>query len=213
MYLFSGSAAGPLLTLSTTHRGAEAPRIHDANVRSTAHDDDGSQTAEARKRGAHVLTRGGARPIGPGRWGERHGGHKRRDAVVPLVIARSLAPSRASRAPPAPPRATRHSRNLCASVPRCVGIVCGKPFSRPRPILTTGLMTRSGVRAPLTTPIRGLCFRGHKSDPVNRYLPTSNFQLPRNQVALGVGSWRLGKVWFRGREPSRTPRVIVAVSP
>ena len=123
MYLFSGSAAGPLLTLSTTHRGAEAPRIHDANVRSTAHDDDGSQTAEARKRGAHVLTRGGARPTGPGRWGERHGGHKRREAVVPLVIARSLAPSRASRAPPAPPRATRHSRNLCASVPRCVGIV------------------------------------------------------------------------------------------
>ena len=119
MYLFSGSAAGPLLTLSTTHRGAEAPRIHDANVRSTAHDDDGSQTAEARKRGAHVLTRGGARPTGPGRWGERHGGHKRREAVVPLVIARSLAPSRASRAPPAPPRATRHSRNLCASVPRC----------------------------------------------------------------------------------------------
>jgi len=104
MYLFSGSAAGPLLTLSTTHRGAEAPRIHDANVRSTAHDDDGSHTAEARKRGAHVLTRGGARPTGPGRWGERHGGHKRRDAVVPLVIARSLAPSRASRAPPAPPQ-------------------------------------------------------------------------------------------------------------
>jgi len=63
MYLFSGSAAGPLLTLSTTHRGAEAPRIHDANVRSTAHDDDGSQIAEARKRGAHVLTRGGARPV------------------------------------------------------------------------------------------------------------------------------------------------------
>ena len=160
MYLFSGSAAGPLLTLSTTHRGAEAPRIHDANVRSTAHDDDGSQTAEARKRGAHVLTRGGARPTGPGRWGERHGGHKRREAVVPLVIARSLAPSRASRAPPAPPRATRHSRNLCASVPlclgssvpRCLGIVCGKPMSLPRPILTTGLMTRSGVRASLTTP-------------------------------------------------------------
>ena len=47
----------------------------------------------------HVLTRGhqpgGARPTGPGRWGERHGGHKQRDAVVPLVIVRSLAPSRA----------------------------------------------------------------------------------------------------------------------
>jgi len=85
--LFSGSAAGPLLTLSTTHRGAEAPRIHDANVRSTAHDHDGSQTSEARKRGAaHSGTwAGGARPTGPGRWGERHGGHKRRDAVVPLV--------------------------------------------------------------------------------------------------------------------------------
>jgi len=43
---------------------------------------------------------------------------------------RSLAPSRAARAPRAPPRATRHSRHLGASVPRCVGIVCGKPMSR-----------------------------------------------------------------------------------
>src|SRR6185503_240779 len=99
-YPLSGSAAGSLLTLTTTHRGAEAPRIHlipTCGPRRTTITDH-----KPRRRGnaeQHVLTRGhqpgGARPTGPGRWGERHGGHKRRDAVVPLVIVRSLAPSRA----------------------------------------------------------------------------------------------------------------------
>jgi len=107
MYLFSGSAAGPLLTLSTTHRGAEAPRIHDANVRSTAHDDDGSHTAEARKRGAAcVLTRGHER-VAPGPPGRADGasGTAVTSGVMPLSacdrpVARPVARiARATRTP------------------------------------------------------------------------------------------------------------------
>src|SRR4029434_4056014 len=39
--------------------------------------------------------------------------------------------------------------------------------------------------------LRGLCFRGHKSDPVNRYLPTSNFQFPTSKESGCFGSWEL----------------------
>src|SRR4030095_897519 len=38
--------------------------------------------------------------------------------------------------------------------------------------------------------LRGFCLRGYRSDPVNRYLPISNFELPVNGP-LGVGGWAL----------------------
>src|SRR4029434_2186060 len=71
-YLFSGSAAGPLLTLSTTHRGSEAPRIHDANVRSTAHDDADHKPGRRGNAEPHVLTRGHER-VAPGPPGRADG--------------------------------------------------------------------------------------------------------------------------------------------
>ena len=127
-----------------------------------------------------MLTRGGARPIGPGRWGERHGGHKRRDAVVPLVIARSLAPLRASRATRTP---QSHS-TLTISMPLCLGA----PESLK--IMASRKTRRYQLRIPR---LRWLVFVSFVAATFVVASRTGNQTRPNTQLPNGrvLGSWEL----------------------